>query len=85
MDKKENHPEIIRIRDKGIKESTRAFGERIRTFRREAGYSQKDIAEKMNVSRNTVINWEAGKSYTYTFSISTDDLVVNITNFTEQW
>lgn len=31
------------------------------------------------------ITWEAGKSYTYTFSISTDDLVVNITNFTEQW
>lgn len=31
------------------------------------------------------ITWEAGKSYTYTFNISTDDLVVNVTNFTEQW
>ena len=31
------------------------------------------------------INWEAGKSYTYTFNISTDDLVVNVSNFTEQW
>ena len=31
------------------------------------------------------INWEAGKSYTYTFNISTDDLVVNVTNYTEQW
>lgn len=31
------------------------------------------------------ITWEAGKSYTYTFNISPDDLVVNVTNYTEQW
>lgn len=61
MDKKEKNPEAVRIKEKEGKESTRAFGERIRTFRREAGYSQKDIAEKMNVTRNTVINWEAGR------------------------
>ena len=61
MDKKESSPEIIRIKDKKIRESTRAFGERIKTFRKEAGYSQKELAEKMNVTRNTVINWEAGK------------------------
>lgn len=33
----------------------------------------------------TSVTWQAGYSYTYTFTISTDDLVVNITNFTEQW
>ena len=61
MDKKDSSPEIIRIKDKKIRESTRAFGERIKTFRKEAGYSQRELAEKMNVTRNTVINWEAGK------------------------
>ena len=49
------------LNSKTIKESTRAFGERIKVFRKEAGYSQKEIAEKMKVTRNTVINWEAGK------------------------
>lgn len=29
--------------------------------------------------------WQAGYSYTYTFTISPDDLTVNTTNFTEQW
>ncbi len=42
------------------------------------------VAHTVTASIPAVI-WEAGKSYTYTFSISTDDLVVNITNFTEQW
>ena len=31
------------------------------------------------------IAWQPGYSYTYTFNISTDDLTVNVTNFTEQW
>ena len=29
--------------------------------------------------------WQPGKSYTYTFNISPDDLRVNIEKFTEQW
>ena len=31
------------------------------------------------------ITWQPGYSYTYTFTISTDDLTVNTTNYTEQW
>ena len=31
------------------------------------------------------ITWQAGYSYTYTFTITPEDLVVNLTNFTEQW
>ena len=31
------------------------------------------------------ITWQAGYSYTYTFNITPEDLVVNLTNFTEQW
>ena len=30
-------------------------------------------------------NWQPGYSYTYTFNISPDDLIVNISKFTEQW
>ncbi len=37
------------------------MGEQIKTYRRQANLSQKDLGEKMGVSRNTVINWEAGK------------------------
>ena len=29
--------------------------------------------------------WQPGYSYTYTFNISPDDLIVNISKFTEQW
>lgn len=31
------------------------------------------------------IAWQAGYSYTYTFNITPEDLVVNLTDFTEQW
>jgi hypothetical protein len=31
------------------------------------------------------ITWQAGYSYTYTFFITPEDLVVNLTDFTEQW
>lgn len=30
-------------------------------------------------------NWQPGYSYTYTFNISPDNLIVNISKFTEQW
>ena len=29
--------------------------------------------------------WQPGYSYTYTFNISPDDLIVNVSKFTEQW
>ena len=31
------------------------------------------------------ITWQPGYSYTYTFNITPEDLVVNLTDFTEQW
>ncbi len=31
------------------------------------------------------ITWQAGKSYTYTFTISPHDLIVNTEKYTEQW
>ncbi len=38
------------------------FGTMIKEHRKKAGLSQKGLADKMNVTRNTVINWEANKS-----------------------
>ena len=33
----------------------------------------------------SAITWQPGKTYTYTFNISTDDLTVDINSYTEQW
>jgi hypothetical protein len=44
--------------------------------------------EKKNYSSLTTTvptDWQPGYSYTYTFNISPDDLIVNIAKFTEQW
>ena len=38
-----------------------SLGEQIRRFRKQVGLSQKELAEMTHVTRNTVINWEAGK------------------------
>ena len=35
----------------------------IRKHRTESGLSQKDLADKIYVTRQTVSNWENGKSY----------------------
>ena len=35
----------------------------IRKFRKKAGMSQNDLAEKLNVTRQTVSSWENGKTY----------------------
>ncbi len=33
----------------------------------------------------SAITWRPGYTYTYTFTISTDDLTVNVQDYTEQW
>lgn len=35
----------------------------IRKFRKKAGMSQNDLAQKLNVTRQTVSSWENGKTY----------------------
>lgn len=37
------------------------IGENIKNARLERGYTQKELAEKLNVSQNAVHNWENGK------------------------
>lgn len=39
------------------------LGERIKQNRVDKGLTQQDLAEKMNVSRPTISNWETGRSY----------------------
>ena len=31
------------------------------------------------------LDWDAGKSYTYTLNVTKTDLIVNTTKYTEQW
>lgn len=37
-------------------------GEKIKTIRKMAGMTQEELAEKMNVSRQTISKWEKGLS-----------------------
>lgn len=39
-----------------------SLGERIQRFRKQCGYSQEALAEKLNVSRQTISKWEANQS-----------------------
>ena len=39
------------------------FGERLRNLRKEKGYTQKIMAEKMHVSQNTILRWENNYKY----------------------
>lgn len=37
------------------------FGEKLMIQRKQAGLTQKELAERAGVSRNSIINWETGK------------------------
>ncbi len=60
------------------------FGERIYQLRKDLGLSQEEIAAKMNVSRQTISNWENGGAHptidkavelANLFDVSLDELV----------
>ncbi len=38
------------------------LGENINTLRKEKGFSQENLAEKVNVTRQTISNWELGET-----------------------
>ena len=39
------------------------FGENLKNIRKEKNMSQEQLAEKVNVSRQSVSKWETGESY----------------------
>ncbi|HEU5140212.1 MAG TPA: helix-turn-helix domain-containing protein [Bacillales bacterium] len=39
------------------------IGEKLQLRRKKAGFTQEQIAEKMNITRQTLSNWEVGKNY----------------------
>ena len=39
------------------------LGKNIYTLRKEKGYSQENLAEKVNVTRQTISNWELGETF----------------------
>lgn len=40
-----------------------SFGESLVEFRKAKGMTQKDLAEKLNVSDKAISRWETGKNY----------------------
>ncbi|WP_197115132.1 helix-turn-helix domain-containing protein [Facklamia lactis] len=62
------------------------FNEKLYKLRKENGYSQEDLAEKLNVSRQTISKWEVGDTtpelerlvdISNLFSITLDELVLS--------
>ena len=60
------------------------IGKKLKEARMRAGFTQENVAEKLNVSRQTISNWENEKSYpdivnvitlSDLYSISLDDLL----------
>lgn len=61
-----------------------SFSEKLQTLRKEKGLSQEQLAELLNVSRQSVSKWECGQTYPETdkliilsdlFEITLDDLI----------
>ncbi len=46
----------------GTDERSSAFSEVMKIYRKKARLSQQELAERMNVTRNTIVNWETDKS-----------------------
>lgn len=40
-----------------------AFGEKMKQLRNEKGLTQQQLAEELNITKRTIINYEGGKSY----------------------
>jgi DNA-binding XRE family transcriptional regulator len=40
----------------------RTFADRLRQYRRERGWRQVDLARAIGADKNTVLNWETGRS-----------------------
>lgn len=65
------------------------FNENLKFLRKKEGLTQEELAEKLNVSRQSVTKWESGnaipdiekiKEIAYIFSISVDSLIGDIEN-----
>lgn len=63
------------------------FNENLKYLRKQAGLTQEQLAEKLNVSRQAITKWESGQSFpdienlkeiSYIFSVSIDSLVEEI-------
>ncbi len=46
----------------GTDDAPRSFSEVLKVYRKKARLSQQELAERMNVTRNTIVNWETDKS-----------------------
>ena len=67
-----------------IKEAIMTFGEKLRQARKDAGLSQEELAEKLNVSRQAITKWETDRgipdianrmTISNLFGIAVDDFI----------
>ncbi|MBS4199981.1 helix-turn-helix domain-containing protein [Bacillus sp. FJAT-49732] len=61
------------------------IGEKLRLRRKKAGFTQEQVAEKLNITRQTLSNWEVGKNYpdidsiialSHIYQLSLDELLL---------
>lgn len=70
------------------------FGEKVKILRQEKGWSQEELAEKLNVSRQAVYKWESNKGYpdiknlieiSNIFEVTIDELIKGDADFQEEF
>lgn len=54
------------------------IGEKLKLRRKKAGFTQEQVAEKMNITRQTLSNWEVGKNYPDIDAIITLSQIYNL-------
>ncbi|MGF7014336.1 phosphotransferase [Ornithinibacillus bavariensis] len=66
------------------------IGEKLKLRRKKAGFTQEQVAEKMNITRQTLSNWEVGKNYpdidsiislSQIYNLSLDELLLGKIHF----
>ena len=55
------------------------FSEKLRVLRKTRGYTQEELAQKLNVSRQAVAKWEAGQVYPDIFNLIQLSQMMNVT------
>ena len=55
------------------------FSEKLQLLRKSKGFTQEELAEKLNVSRQAVAKWEAGRAYPDVMNLIQISDMMNVT------
>jgi DNA-binding XRE family transcriptional regulator len=62
MNKKTEEPALAEVTLAVLRHPCQSFGDRLRRYRRERAWRQVDLANAIGVNKDTVRNWETGRS-----------------------